>query len=53
LLEFQMIHHGSSALQRSNFWHEYHEGKWVKYEGRSVLEEEYSRSVFNFINRIR
>lgn len=50
LLEFQMIHPGTSALQRSKFWHEYLDGKWVRFDGFSDLEEEFSRSVYNFIN---
>lgn len=50
LIEFQMIHIGTSALQRSGFWHEYHEGRWIKTEGVSNLEEEFSRSIDSFIN---
>ncbi len=51
LIEFQMINFGTSALQRSKFWHEYQNGKWVKFEGKSNLEEEFSRSFDAFINR--
>jgi hypothetical protein len=50
LLEFQMIHHGTSALQRSKFWHEYQQGKWVRIDGTSDLEEEFSEAINNFIN---
>jgi len=49
LIEFQMIDIGTSALQRSKFWHEYNEGKWGKFEGTSNLEEEFSRSFDSFI----
>jgi len=49
LLEFQMIHFGTSALQRSKFWYEYHNGKWIRFDGKSDLEEEYSQSIFNFL----
>ena len=49
LLEFQMIHLGPTTLQRSTFWHEYHEGKWVRFDGESNLEEEFSRSIYNFL----
>jgi glutathione synthase/RimK-type ligase-like ATP-grasp enzyme len=45
LLEFQTIHIGTSALQRSKFWHEFHEGNWIKYNGVSNLEEEFSRAI--------
>ncbi len=51
LIEFQMIHLGTSALQRSRFWHEYHEGSWIKVEGNSILEEELARSIDSFINQ--
>jgi len=50
LIEFQMIHLGTSTLQRSQFWHEYHEGKWIKYNGSSILEKELARSFHEFIN---
>ncbi len=52
LIEFQMIHLGPSALQRSKFWHEYNDGKWVRFEGESDLEEEFSRSVHEYILKI-
>jgi glutathione synthase/RimK-type ligase-like ATP-grasp enzyme len=49
LLEFQMIHIGTSALHRSKYWHEFHDGKWLKFDGTSDLEEEFSRSVHSYI----
>jgi glutathione synthase/RimK-type ligase-like ATP-grasp enzyme len=49
LLEFQMIYIGTSALQRSKFWHEFHDGKWSKHDGISNLEEEFSRSINEYI----
>ncbi len=53
LIEFQMIHIGTSALQRSKFWHEYQNGKWIKFEGSSNLEDEFSRSFDLFMNRLQ
>ncbi|MZP56779.1 MAG: hypothetical protein GT600_15155 [Bacteroidales bacterium] len=53
LIEFQMIDIGTSALQRSKFWHEYQNDKWVRFEGNSDLEEEFSRSFDLFINRLQ
>jgi glutathione synthase/RimK-type ligase-like ATP-grasp enzyme len=50
LLEFQVIHMGPPPLQRSNYWHEFHDGKWIKYDGKSDLEEEFSRSIHEYIN---
>jgi hypothetical protein len=49
LLEFQMIYIGTSALQRSKFWHEFHDGTWNKHDGVSNLEEEFSRAIYNYI----
>jgi glutathione synthase/RimK-type ligase-like ATP-grasp enzyme len=51
LLEFQVIHMGTPPLQRSKYWHEYHDGKWVRIDGTSDLEEEFSRSIDEYINR--
>lgn len=50
LLEFQMIQLGTYTLQVSNYWFEYINGKWVKFEGKSNLEEEFVRSVVEYIN---
>jgi glutathione synthase/RimK-type ligase-like ATP-grasp enzyme len=49
LLEFQVIHIGTPPLQRSKYWHEFHDGKWIKYDGTSDLEEEFSRSIHEYI----
>ena len=50
LIEFQMIHLGTSALQRSKFWYEFHDNAWVRHDGVSNLEEEFSRSIYDYIN---
>jgi glutathione synthase/RimK-type ligase-like ATP-grasp enzyme len=49
LFEFQMIHIGTYPLHKSQFWHEFHDGRWVRYEGGSNLEEEFSRAIFEYI----
>lgn len=49
LLEFQMIHIGTSALHRSGYWHEFHDGKWLKFNGLSDLEEEFSKAIHSYI----
>ena len=49
LIEFQMIDMGPSALQHSQFWHEYKDGRFVRYDGKSDLELEFSRSIHEFI----
>jgi glutathione synthase/RimK-type ligase-like ATP-grasp enzyme len=51
LIEFQMIHIGTSALQRSKFWHEFQNGRWIRIEGLSNLEEELSRAISGFIDK--
>ncbi len=50
LIEFQMIHLGTSALQRSRFWHEFNDGGWEKHDGISNLEEELSRAICDYIS---
>lgn len=49
LLEFQVIHVGPATLQRSGFWHELHDGKWIRFEGRSDLETEFSSALDDHI----
>ena len=51
LLEFQMIHIGPYTLQSSKFWHEYHDGSWIRVDGVSDLEEEFSTSIHDFISK--
>ncbi len=50
LFEFQMIHIGPYTIQASKFWHEYQDGKWIRFDGESDLEVEFSRSVCEYIN---
>jgi len=50
LIEFQMIHLGTSALQIAKFWHEYLDDRWIKHNGTSILEEEFARSLHEYIN---
>ncbi len=50
LIEFQMIDLGPSTLQISKFWYEFNEGKWFRYDGKSELEEEFSRAISNYID---
>lgn len=50
LIEFQMVDMGPYALQKSEFWHEYRDGRFVRIDGRSDLEEEFCRSIFEFVS---
>jgi glutathione synthase/RimK-type ligase-like ATP-grasp enzyme len=45
LLEFQSLHLGPYTLQAAEFWHEYVDGKWVQFDGKSDLEVEFCRSL--------
>ncbi|MBP7507724.1 MAG: hypothetical protein KA807_07885 [Prolixibacteraceae bacterium] len=52
LIEYQMINFGTSALQRSSAWHEYQNGEWIKLQGKSILEDEFARSIEMYINSL-
>jgi len=52
LFEFQMIHLGTYPLHYSKFWHEFHDGKWVRYDGESNLEEAFSSAIYEYITRL-
>ena len=45
LFEFQMIHLGPYTMQAAEFWHEYRNGEWVRFDGKSDLEVEFCRSI--------
>jgi glutathione synthase/RimK-type ligase-like ATP-grasp enzyme len=49
LLEFQMIHLGPYTLQFSDYYYIESNGLWNKVEGKSVLEEEFVRSIAEYI----
>jgi glutathione synthase/RimK-type ligase-like ATP-grasp enzyme len=49
LLEFQALHLGPYTLQAAEFWHEYIDGKWVQFDGKSDLEVEFCRSLSEHI----
>jgi len=49
LFEFQMIHLGPYTLQAAEFWHECIDGKWVQFDGKSNLEDEFCRSLCAYI----
>ena len=52
LIEYQMLNFGTSALQRSAGWHEYHNGKWIRYTSHSILENEFARSIDEYIKSL-
>jgi glutathione synthase/RimK-type ligase-like ATP-grasp enzyme len=51
LFEFQFLHLGPSTLQKAHSWHEHIGGKWVRFEGISDLEEEYSNAIAEYIGK--
>jgi hypothetical protein len=53
LFEFQMIHLGPYTLQAAEFWHEYHDGQWVQFDGKSDLEAEFCRSLCAHLEALR
>ena len=50
LIEFQMIDMGTSALQYSHFWHEFIDDRFIRFDGKSNLEDEFCRSIIGFIS---
>lgn len=51
LLEFQMIHIGPYTLQASDHWYQKENDEWKRYQGTSVLEQEFADSLIGFINK--
>lgn len=51
LFEFQCLHIGPYALQASTYWFESRNNTWVKFEGKSNLEQEFCRSINEFIQK--
>ncbi|WP_418792199.1 hypothetical protein [Phosphitispora sp. TUW77] len=51
LIEFQMIHIGPYALHVAENWYEQKENQWIRQDGRSNLEEEFSRSIYEYIEK--
>lgn len=51
LLEFQFVNFGCYTLEKSPHWYSFNDGTWQKHEGQSVLEEEFSRSVVEYVRR--
>ncbi len=50
LIEFQMLDMGPSALQHAEFWHEFRDGRFIRFVGKSDLENEFCRSILGFIS---
>jgi glutathione synthase/RimK-type ligase-like ATP-grasp enzyme len=51
LFEFQCIHIGPFTLHNSQYWHEYVEGNWLKIKGKTSLEEEFCRSIHEYVQK--
>ncbi len=51
LLEYQGTHFGPYTLIKSTYYFKHNGKKWEKLVGESVLENEYARSIINYIHR--
>lgn len=49
VFEFQFTQFGPMALEGAPFHFEWRDGRWVRFMGRSILEDEYARSIVSFI----
>lgn len=45
LLEFQFVSFGQHALEKSDFYFSKENGSWRKIKGKSILEQEFARSI--------
>jgi len=51
LLEFQCVHFGPYTLQASKYWFEKKDGNFLRVVGTSTLENEFCRTVHEYIDR--
>lgn len=51
LLEYQMVHLGPFTLQASTCWYEFNGNGWRRSDGKSNLEEVFSRSIYEYIEK--
>ncbi len=51
LIEFQCLHFGTATLEYSTHYYSINDGKWVRYEEKSILEREYIKSLRSYILR--
>ncbi len=49
LIEFQMIHIGPITLERSKYFYSKVNNDWIMFESSSNLEDEFCRSIYEFI----
>jgi hypothetical protein len=51
LIEFQALYFGTYTIEKSEFYFTEKEDNWVIFEEKSILEQEYARSVSCFISK--
>ena len=51
LIEFQFLMFGTYTLEKSTFYFQQIEGKWVKVNGTSIVEKEFVLSVADYIKK--
>lgn len=49
IIEFQFTHVGPITLTQSNFYHKKIDGKWIKINGESDLELDFSKAIVSYI----
>jgi len=52
LLEFQFLHFGPLTLEQSGYYFTKNAGAWTRVEGKSIVEEEFARSVVQYIRHV-
>lgn len=51
IFELQFVYFGTYTIENSPFYFTREEGKWIRKEGLSVLEEEYAASIAAYLRR--
>jgi len=51
VLEFQAVFYGTYTVAKSEFWFEKQDGRWLRRDGLSEVENEYAMSVVRYLAR--
>lgn len=49
LIEFQFLYFGTTTIEKSSFYFEKSDGKWLLVEGQTDLEEVYTKSIVDYL----
>lgn len=50
LIEYQILNFGPYTLKNSNGYYSLDSGKWIFHEGKSDLDKEFGRALFEYVN---